>query len=136
MSHARDVIEELRAPTRSLRQAAPEAWAGFGQLHDAALADGVLPARVKEGMALVIAVVKQGGGGTGGDPAGGSRGPVRGVAHGRRNGHRLRPPGLGCLPGLCSSPWGRRLNSPLTQLPLGFWQNTAGRFTPRGSSET
>jgi AhpD family alkylhydroperoxidase len=59
MSHARDVIEELRAPTRSLRQAAPEAWAGFGQLHDAALADGVLPARVKEVMALVIAVVKQ-----------------------------------------------------------------------------
>jgi AhpD family alkylhydroperoxidase len=59
MSHARDVIEELRAPTRSLRQAAPEAWAGFGQLHDAALADGVLPARVKEVIALVIAVVKQ-----------------------------------------------------------------------------
>jgi AhpD family alkylhydroperoxidase len=34
-------------------------WAGFGQLHKAAVADGVLPARVKELMALTIAVVKR-----------------------------------------------------------------------------
>lgn len=54
-----EVIAELREPTRSLRQAAPGAWAGFGQLHDAAMADGALPARVKELMALVAAVVKR-----------------------------------------------------------------------------
>ena len=52
------MIDELRGPTRALRNAAPEAWAGFAALHDAAVADGVLPARVKELMALAIAVVK------------------------------------------------------------------------------
>ena len=59
MTNAHEVIEELRSPTRSLRKAAPEAWAGFSHLHDAAVADGVLPARIKELMALAIAVVKQ-----------------------------------------------------------------------------
>ncbi len=59
MGHAHDVIDELRGPTRALRQASPDVWAGFGQLHQAAVADGVLPARIKELMALVVAVVKQ-----------------------------------------------------------------------------
>ncbi len=40
MANAHQVIEELRVPTRSLRKAAPEAWAGFAHLHDAAVADG------------------------------------------------------------------------------------------------
>ena len=53
-----EVIEELAGPTRELRAAAPDAWTGFGALHKAAVADGVLPARVKELMALAIAVVK------------------------------------------------------------------------------
>jgi len=55
----RDVVTDLRDPTRSLRTASPEVWAGFGQLHQAAVADGALPAKVKELMALAIAVVKQ-----------------------------------------------------------------------------
>lgn len=54
-----DIINELAGPTRDLRDAAPEAWAGFAALHKAAVADGALPARVKELMALAIAVVKQ-----------------------------------------------------------------------------
>ena len=54
-----DVIDGLAGPTRDLRAAAPEAWAGFGALHKAAVAEGTLPARVKELMALAIAVVKQ-----------------------------------------------------------------------------
>ena len=58
MGNAHDVIDDLRVPTRSLRQAAPAAWDGFAKLHDAAVADGVLPGRVKELMALAIAVVK------------------------------------------------------------------------------
>jgi AhpD family alkylhydroperoxidase len=57
MGHAHDVIDELRGPTRSLRQAAPAAWEGFTK-HGAAVADGVLSGRVKELMALAIAVVK------------------------------------------------------------------------------
>jgi len=59
VSDYHQVIDELADPTRQLRHAAPEAWAGFGALHQAAVADGVLPARIKELMALAIAVVKQ-----------------------------------------------------------------------------
>lgn len=54
-----EVIEQLKEPTRSLSEASPEVWAGFGQLHKAAVADGALSAKVKELMALAIAVVKQ-----------------------------------------------------------------------------
>jgi AhpD family alkylhydroperoxidase len=59
MGHHADVIAELSEPTRSLREASQEVWAGFGQLHKAAVAEGALPAKVKELMALAIAVVKQ-----------------------------------------------------------------------------
>lgn len=59
MTDYREVIESLAGPTAELRTAAPDAWAGFGALHKAAVAEGVLPARVKELMALTIAVVKQ-----------------------------------------------------------------------------
>lgn len=59
ISHFHEVIDELAGPTRELRAAAPEAWAGFAALHKGAVADGVLPARIKELMALTIAVVKQ-----------------------------------------------------------------------------
>lgn len=59
MNDYRQLIGELAGPTRELRQASPEAWAGFGALHKAAVSDGVLPAKTKELMALVVAVVKQ-----------------------------------------------------------------------------
>ena len=58
MGHYAEVISELSEPTRSLRDASSEVWAGFGQLHKAAVADGALPAKVKELMALAIAVAK------------------------------------------------------------------------------
>jgi AhpD family alkylhydroperoxidase len=53
-----DVIDELKEPTRSLSAAIPETWAGFVALHQHAVGDGALPAKVKELMALAIAVVK------------------------------------------------------------------------------
>ena len=53
-----EVIDRLRQPSRELRRAAPDAWTGFARLHDAAMADGVIPARIKELLALAIAVVK------------------------------------------------------------------------------
>lgn len=56
--HYAGVIDDLKEPTRSLSQMTPEVWAGFGQLHKAAVSDGALPASVKELMALAIAVVK------------------------------------------------------------------------------
>ena len=50
--------DELRQPTRDLRKAIPDTWAGFGELHRSAMADGALPSRVKELMALVVGVVE------------------------------------------------------------------------------
>ncbi|MGH9091271.1 MAG: carboxymuconolactone decarboxylase family protein [Acidimicrobiales bacterium] len=55
----REIADALAEPARELRAMAPDAWAGFGALHRAVVAEGVLPARVKELMALVVAVVKQ-----------------------------------------------------------------------------
>ena len=57
-SHHHQVAGDLRAPTRALRQAIPETWAGFAQVHQSAMADGALPTKVKEMMALVVGVVK------------------------------------------------------------------------------
>jgi AhpD family alkylhydroperoxidase len=54
-----DVINDLKEPSRSLSKAIPETWGAFAQLHQAAVADGALPATVKELMALAIAVVKR-----------------------------------------------------------------------------
>lgn len=59
MGHYHDVAADLRGPTRDLRHAIPDTWAGFASLHKAAMADGALPARVKELMALVVGVVKR-----------------------------------------------------------------------------
>lgn len=50
------IVEELRAPTRAFRRAAPDAFKGFGELHSASVADGVVPGSMKELVALAIAV--------------------------------------------------------------------------------
>jgi AhpD family alkylhydroperoxidase len=59
MAQDTHVLEELREPTRSLRRAIPDAWAGFASLHEAAMAAGEVPARLKEAVALAISVVKR-----------------------------------------------------------------------------
>jgi AhpD family alkylhydroperoxidase len=59
MGQFTQIIGDLRPPTRELSEAIPEEWAGFANLHGAATAEGGLPARIKELMALAIAVVKQ-----------------------------------------------------------------------------
>lgn len=51
-----DLIDELREPTREFRRAAPDVWQGFGNLHKAAVDDGVVPGSMKELVALAIAV--------------------------------------------------------------------------------
>ena len=58
MDHHHEVLEELREPTKSLRRAIPETWRGFVSLHESAMADGVVPARLKEATALAISVAK------------------------------------------------------------------------------
>ena len=59
MSYGKAVREELQVPTRELRHAIPQVYAGYKELHDAALADGALDARAKELIALAIAVSKE-----------------------------------------------------------------------------
>jgi AhpD family alkylhydroperoxidase len=59
VSTARETQDELKAPGRRLRAAIPEVYAGYAALHGAAMGDGALPARVKELIALAIAVTKE-----------------------------------------------------------------------------
>ncbi|HEY7596147.1 MAG TPA: carboxymuconolactone decarboxylase family protein [Actinophytocola sp.] len=54
--YGKAVQDELREPTRALRKAIPDVFAGFTVLHDAALAAGALEAKTKELIALAIAV--------------------------------------------------------------------------------
>lgn len=56
--HFHTVVDELRQPTRDLRRDIPETWAAFGALHQQAVAEGALPTRIKELMALVVGVVE------------------------------------------------------------------------------
>lgn len=55
----REVVDELREPTREFRRASGDTWAGFSQLHRSAVADGALPAHVKELIALAVGVVER-----------------------------------------------------------------------------
>jgi AhpD family alkylhydroperoxidase len=59
MSYGKAVRDELHIPTRELRHAIPLVYAGYKELHDSALAGGVLDARIKELIALAIAVSKE-----------------------------------------------------------------------------
>ena len=59
MSYGKAVREQLRVPTRELRHAIPQVYAGYRELHDAALANGALDSRTKELIALAIAVSKE-----------------------------------------------------------------------------
>ena len=59
MGYGTDVREGLRVPTRELRHAIPQVYAGYRQLHDTALAAGALDVKTKELIALAIAVSKE-----------------------------------------------------------------------------
>ena len=59
MDKSQEVLTDLRDPTRSLRHAVPGTWDAFLSLHAAAMADGAVPARLKEAVALALSVVKR-----------------------------------------------------------------------------
>lgn len=59
MGQYHEVADQLREPTRALRQAIPETWSAFVGLHGSAMAEGTVPTRLKEIVALAIAVVKR-----------------------------------------------------------------------------
>jgi AhpD family alkylhydroperoxidase len=58
-SYGAEIRAELRIPTRELRHAIPDVYAGYRGLHDAAFAPGVLDTKTKELVALAIAVSKE-----------------------------------------------------------------------------
>jgi AhpD family alkylhydroperoxidase len=59
MEHFHQVQDELRAPYRQLQAAIPEVMAGYGALHDAAMAPGELSAKHKELIALAISITRE-----------------------------------------------------------------------------
>lgn len=56
MGHFHDRLRELGPPTRELRKRIPDTYGGFLQLAQGAVAEGDIPARIKEAMAVAIAV--------------------------------------------------------------------------------
>ena len=58
-SHGKGVQDELAPLARDLRKAIPDAYAGFAALHKGTMADGALPSKVKELIALAIAVTER-----------------------------------------------------------------------------
>lgn len=59
MGRYAEMLSELHEPTRSLRHAVPQTWEGFVSMHQSAMSDGVVPARLKETVALAISVAKR-----------------------------------------------------------------------------
>jgi len=59
MHYGHEVLDDLRPQTRELRQMIPDVYKGFGALHSAAFADGALDGKMKELIALAIAVNTQ-----------------------------------------------------------------------------
>jgi len=57
-SHGKDVLAELSPLHRELRRAIPDVYKGFGELHHASFAPGVLDVKTKELIALAIGVVE------------------------------------------------------------------------------
>jgi AhpD family alkylhydroperoxidase len=59
MVSAHESHKELVGLGRRLRDAIPEVYGGYAQLHSASMGDGALPARIKELIALAISVTTQ-----------------------------------------------------------------------------
>ena len=59
MIHPNEVLGELRQPARDLREHVPDVIAGYANMQRAAMADGALSSKVKELIALAVAVTRQ-----------------------------------------------------------------------------
>ena len=59
MIHPNEVIGELRQPARDLRDHIPEVIGAYASMQRAVMSDGALSARVKELIALAIAVTRE-----------------------------------------------------------------------------
>lgn len=59
MIHPNEILGELRQPARDLREHVPDVIGGYAAMQRAAMADGALPGKVKELIALAIAVTRE-----------------------------------------------------------------------------
>jgi AhpD family alkylhydroperoxidase len=59
MEHFHQVTEDLRAPYRELVDAIPDVMSGYGALFAAAMTEGALSTRMKELIALAIAITRE-----------------------------------------------------------------------------
>jgi AhpD family alkylhydroperoxidase len=57
--HAQETLDEVRGPARELRDAIPDVWKAYADMHRAAMGDGALAAKHKELIALAIAVTRE-----------------------------------------------------------------------------
>lgn len=58
-THGSDVLNDLREPSRELRQAIPDVLKGFAEMHGAAMSEGALDVKTKELIAFAISIAKQ-----------------------------------------------------------------------------
>ena len=58
-THGKQVLQDIAPLSRALRRAIPDVYAGFSELHKAALAPGALDTKTKELIALAIAVSEE-----------------------------------------------------------------------------
>ena len=59
MIHPNEVIGELRQPARDLRDHIPDVIGAYADMQRAAMAEGVLSAKVKELIALAVAITRE-----------------------------------------------------------------------------
>lgn len=59
MATVHENLDELKVAGRKLREAIPAVYSGYLRMSAAAMGDGALPARVKELIALAIAVTRE-----------------------------------------------------------------------------
>ncbi|MGB9112052.1 MAG: carboxymuconolactone decarboxylase family protein [Acidimicrobiales bacterium] len=59
MSWAKELLDEMRVPSRELRDLIPGVYSGFAAIDHAAMADGALSEKVKQLVALAISVTRE-----------------------------------------------------------------------------
>jgi AhpD family alkylhydroperoxidase len=59
MEHFHQITEDLKAPYRELTEAIPDVVGGYGAMHKAAMVEGALSTRMKELVALAIAITRE-----------------------------------------------------------------------------
>ncbi len=59
MTHAHEILDELREPARALRRLVPDVYTTFAALDRAAMADGALSTKCKELIALAMGATRE-----------------------------------------------------------------------------